>query len=65
MLPQLGGLKMHVPLTTKMLLRGHRLSCHKVHIDIDSNCMLPQLHGVKMHVPLSTKMLLRSHAFSC
>ena len=33
MLPQLGGLKMRVPLTTKMQLMSHVFSCYKLPIE--------------------------------
>jgi hypothetical protein len=65
MLPQLDGLKMHVPLTTKMQLRSQWLSCYKLPIETYSNCMSPELDGLKMHVPLTMKMQLRTQWLSC
>ena len=60
MLPQLDGLKMHMPLTTKMQLRKHMFSCYKLPVGVDSNCTLPKLVRLKMLVKLSMKILLRS-----
>ena len=60
MLPQLDGLKMHVPLTMKMELRSQWLACYELPIETYSNCMLPQLVGLKMHVALTMKIQLRT-----
>ena len=46
MLPQLDGLKMHVPLTMKMELRSQWLACYELPIETYSNCMLLQLDGL-------------------